>query len=60
MSDRTHLDELLAQADNNISRQLLEYFREMLRSPDVAASDYSAKLRAVMDEQLEALSDAAD
>jgi hypothetical protein len=60
MSDRTHLDELLAQAGDDFGKQLLEEFREMVRSPDLAASDYTAKLRALMDEQLQAFANAPD
>ena len=60
MSDRKHLEELLAQVSNNLSKHLLEQFREMVRRPDVSTSEYAGKLRALMDEQLQASNNAPD
>jgi hypothetical protein len=60
MTDRTHLDEVVATTGDAFAKSLLEAFREMVRHPQVGTVDYAPKLRALMEERLQVLGDASD
>ena len=59
MTDKTHLDVLLDETKANLGRKLIEEFIKLVRDPEAATASYPVKLRAVLDEQLNGIDDAA-
>jgi hypothetical protein len=58
MTDRTHLDALIAASGDGLGKLLIEEFTKLARDPQVATASYPTKLRAMMDERLQAPDDA--
>lgn len=58
MTDRTHLDALITEHDNGLGKLLVEEFMKLVRDPQVATASYRTRLRALMDERLQASDDA--
>jgi len=58
MTDRTHLDALIAESGDGLGKLLIEEFTKLVRDPQVATTSYPTKLRALMDERLQAPDDA--
>lgn len=58
MTDRTHLDGLIAATEQPLHLRLLESFREAARDPNLTQTDYAARLKSVMEDALQ--SEAAD
>jgi hypothetical protein len=53
MTDRAHLNELVAAIASPLSRRLLETFRDMVRDPAVGTADYATRLKAAMEDGLQ-------
>ena len=49
MTDKTHLDELIAQQTDPAAKRLLEEFAKLVRDPVNDPAEYAAGLRTVMD-----------
>lgn len=49
MADKVHLDELIAQQSDLVARGLLEEFAKLVRDQHTEPSEYSARLRKLMD-----------
>lgn len=60
MTAKTHLDMLLDETSSDLGKKLVAEFIKLLRDPDVATTSYPVKLRALLDEQLQGVADAAD
>jgi hypothetical protein len=60
MTDKTHLDLLVIETKSGFGQRLVEEFLKLARDPEIAAASYPAHLRALMDEQMRAVDDAAD
>ena len=58
MTDKTHLDALLDETNGDFGKALIAEFTKLTRDPDVATASYSARLRALMDDRLQATDDA--
>jgi hypothetical protein len=58
MTDRTHLDALVVESDDELGKLLIKEFMNLVRNPQVATASYPTKLRALMDERLQAPDDA--
>jgi hypothetical protein len=54
MTERVHLDEFLHGLSQPLSKDLVTAFSAMVREPEVAASEYAGRLRAVMDQTMRA------
>lgn len=54
MTNCTHLDRLVEETEGELARKLVQEFCKLARDPDVASATYASKLRALMDEQLQA------
>lgn len=52
MTDRTHLNELIAATSKPLSRKLVETFRESFRDPSVAKTEYVQRLKNEMEAAL--------
>jgi hypothetical protein len=52
MTNRIHLDGLIAATKQPLHLRLLESFREAARDPDFTEADYAARLRSVMEDAL--------
>ncbi len=52
MDDLSHLDALIGEQTDPIAIRLVEAFRTLYQRPDVSPSEYSAKLREVMEQLL--------
>ena len=49
MTDHSHLDNFVDSTSEDLSRKLLEAFRQMVRACPDQAVDYSARLKALME-----------
>lgn len=59
MTDKTHLDELLGETTADLGKKLVTEFIKLVRDPETATSSYPARLRALLDEHLQSVDDAA-
>ena len=58
MTDKTHLDALLDETNGDFGKALIAEFTKLARDPEIATSSYSVRLRALMDDRLQATDDA--
>jgi len=58
MTDKTHLDALHNETDGDFGKALIAEFTKLIRDPDVATVSYSVRLRALMNDRLQATDDA--
>jgi hypothetical protein len=57
MTDRSHLDELVAETVSVLGLELVEAFRAMIRDPAINPTDYATLMKSLLEDSL---SDEAD
>jgi hypothetical protein len=60
MTNKTHLDLLLDETTADLGKKLIAEFIKLARDPEAATTSYAVKLRALPDEHLHGVDDAAD